>query len=143
MEFALSEDQIMLQDSLRGVMTAASPLDSVREVAAGDTGLATTISNALAEMGTPGLMMPKLERLPTPRYPEMARRFNKSNATVAVRVLVDENGKVIKTELAGKPQKFGFDTEAMSAARKSQWKAGTKDGVPVKVWHTLSIEFRR
>lgn len=96
----------------------------------------------LVEPGTPGLVMPSLDRLPPPRYPEMARRFNKSGATVVVRVLVDENGKVLKTELAGKEQKFGFDTEALSAARKSQWTPGTKDGVPVKVWHTLSIEFR-
>ena len=59
-----------------------------------------------------------------------------------VRVLVDENGKVIKTELAGREQKFGFDTEAKNAAKKSTWKPATKDGVPVKVWHTLSIVFK-
>lgn len=57
MEFALSEDQIMLQDSLKGMMAAASPLDDVRLVAAGDTGKASDMSAALAEMGTPGLLI--------------------------------------------------------------------------------------
>lgn len=57
MEFALSEDQIMLQDSLKGMMAAASPLDEVRLVAAGDVEKASDMSAALAEMGTPGLMI--------------------------------------------------------------------------------------
>ncbi|MEM1176975.1 MAG: energy transducer TonB, partial [Acidobacteriota bacterium] len=95
----------------------------------------------LVEPG-PGVKQPTAVRPVAPRYPAMARRFNKKNATVLVKVLIDENGKVLKAELAGKPQKFGFDTEALSAAKRSQWRAATKDGVPVKIWHTLTIEFR-
>lgn len=57
MEFALSEDQVMLQDSLKGVMAAASPLETVREVAAGDQSKAADITYALTEMGTAGLMI--------------------------------------------------------------------------------------
>ena len=95
----------------------------------------------LVELG-PGVKPPVATRPVKPRYPDMARRFNKNRATVVVKVLIDENGKVLKTELAGKPQKFGFDSEALQAAKRSQWKPATKNGVPVKVWHTLSIEFR-
>ena len=95
----------------------------------------------LVEPGA-GVVMPQLLRRPVPRYPEMARRFNKKSATVLVKVLIDENGKVIRAELAGGETKFGFDTEALAAAKKSTYAPATKDGVPVKVWHTLSIEFR-
>ncbi len=95
----------------------------------------------LVTMG-PGVNPPKLLRRPTPRFPLMAKRLSKKQAKVVLRVLIDENGKVIKAELAGKEQGFGFDDEAMSAARKSIYEPATKDGVPVKFWHTLAVEFR-
>ncbi len=103
---------------------------------------ATTVRRGdLVEAG-PGVVAPQLVRRPVPRYPEMARRFNKKSATVLVKVLIDENGRVMKAELAGGETKFGFDTEALAAAKKSTYEPATKDGVPVKFWHTLSIEFR-
>jgi TonB family protein len=96
----------------------------------------------LVEMG-PGVIPPRQDRAPNPSYPAMARRFNKSNATVLVRALIDENGEVITVELASEPQKFGFDQEAMSAVKKSTYKPATKDGVPVKFWHTITVQFRK
>ncbi len=72
----------------------------------------------------------------------MARRFNKKSATVQVKVLIDENGKVIRAEVTGGETKFGFDAEALAAAKKSTYEPAKKDGVPVKIWHNLSIEFR-
>ncbi len=95
----------------------------------------------LVSMGR-GVVAPKLVRRPTPRFPIMAKRLNKKEAKVLLRVLIDENGKVIKAELAGKQAGFGFDDEAMSAARKSTYQPATKDGVPVKFWHHLAVEFR-
>ena len=95
----------------------------------------------LVPMG-PGVTPPQIERRSAPRFPVMAKRLNKKYAKVVLRVLVDENGKVIKAEMAGEEQGFGFDDEAMSAARKSVYKPATKDGVPVKFWHTLAVEFR-
>ena len=59
MEFALSEDQRLLQDSIRGVIASASPLDEVRKVAAGEEGVALTMTSALANMGTPQLLVPE------------------------------------------------------------------------------------
>lgn len=95
----------------------------------------------LVEMG-PGVVPPQVLRRPAPRYPEMARRFNKKSATVVVKVLVDENGQVSRAELAGPEAKFGFDAEALSSAKKAVYKPATKEGVRVKMWHTLSVEFR-
>ena len=107
---------------------AAAPVSQVRR---GD----------LVPMG-PGVAPPKLLRRPTPRFPIMAKRLSKKEAKVLLRVLIDENGKVIKAELAGKEAGFGFDDEALSAARKSTYQPATKDGVPVKFWHSLAVEFR-
>ncbi len=95
----------------------------------------------LVKMG-PGVIPPKLVRRPNPRFPMMAKRLNKKEAKVVLRVLIDENGKVIKAEIAGEEQGFGFDDEAAAAARKSTYQPATKNGVPVKFWHTLAVEFR-
>ena len=95
----------------------------------------------LVKLG-PGVTPPKVVRRPQPRFPQMAKRFNRREAKVELRVLVDETGKVLKAELQGKKQGYGFDEEALSAAKKSTYRPATKDGVPVKVWHNLSVEFR-
>ncbi|MEL7061072.1 MAG: energy transducer TonB, partial [Acidobacteriota bacterium] len=95
----------------------------------------------LVEMGA-GVKPPKLTVPPKPRYPEMARRFRKTSATVEVRVLVDENGRVIRAERVGPEQKYGFDDEAVSAAKRARYQPASKDGVPVKMWSNLKIEFR-
>ena len=59
MEFALSEDQRMLQDSLRGVLNDAASLDRIRKIAAGDAAEAVGLGNALAEFGLSALPVPE------------------------------------------------------------------------------------
>lgn len=89
-----------------------------------------------------GVAAPQLVRRPAPRFPEQARRLARKDAKVLIKVLIDENGKVTKAELIGEKQGYGFDTEALNAARRSVYKPATVNGVPVKIWHTLAVEFR-
>jgi protein TonB len=95
----------------------------------------------LVELG-PGVVAPELVRRPAPRFPEQARRLARKDAKVLIKVLIDEYGRVSKAELVGEKQGYGFDTEALNAARRSVYKPATKDGVPVKIWQTLAVEFR-
>ncbi|MFN4025161.1 MAG: acyl-CoA dehydrogenase family protein [Hyphomonas sp.] len=59
MEFALSEDQRMLQDSLRGVLSEAASLERIRKIAAGDAGEVAALETALSEFGLAALMVPE------------------------------------------------------------------------------------
>ena len=59
MEFALSEDQRMLQDSLKGVLSDAASLDRVRKIAAGEAAEAAALDAALANFGLAALMVPE------------------------------------------------------------------------------------
>jgi len=93
----------------------------------------------LVEPG-PGVVPPRVRRLVT-RYPPLARRLGKAT-TVVVKVLVDENGKASKVELEGKKVGFGFDSEALQAARSGTYEPATKDGVPVKCWLTVRVDFK-
>jgi len=59
MEFALSEDQRLLQSSISGVLASVSALDEVRKVAEGEAGIALGMSGALSELGAPQLLVPE------------------------------------------------------------------------------------
>lgn len=89
----------------------------------------------------PGVTAPKLTSRLDPRYPHQAQRLNKA-ATVDIKVLVDENGRVVDAQRSGPKAGFGFDEAAMEAARRAQFKPAAKDGVRVKMWYTLRVAFQ-
>ena len=57
MEFALSDEQRMLQASVAGVLERVAPLERVRALAGGEKAVAGEIWSALAEIGVPALMI--------------------------------------------------------------------------------------
>ncbi|HEX9668903.1 MAG TPA: TonB family protein [Thermoanaerobaculia bacterium] len=109
----------------------SAPASSVPEVRVGDL-----------VSGGAGVIPP--QRLSDLRavYPRAAERFGKT-ATVSVRVLVDENGKVAQAERIGNKVGFGFDEAAVDAARRMNFRPATKEGVRVKMWHTLRVDFKQ
>ncbi|XOV87043.1 MAG: acyl-CoA dehydrogenase family protein [Pseudomonadota bacterium] len=58
MEFGLSEEQTLLQDSVRRFLSDNTPLDAVRKVAAGETD-DKAIWQGLVDLGIPGLLIPE------------------------------------------------------------------------------------
>ena len=88
----------------------------------------------------PGVVAPRILFRPAARYPTMARRLNRA-AEVVVRVLVDEKGKVERAERIGGEVGLGFDDAAVEAARHSAYEPATKDGVRVKMWTTMKVNF--
>jgi alkylation response protein AidB-like acyl-CoA dehydrogenase len=59
MYFGLSEDQIMLQDSVGRYLEGASELEAVRKFAEGDATLADTLHSGLEELGVPFVLLPE------------------------------------------------------------------------------------
>jgi serine/threonine-protein kinase len=88
-----------------------------------------------------GSTPPRLLARPQPAYPAIAQRMRKE-ATVVVRVLVDERGRVQQAELKGTAAGFGFDQSALQAARGARFAAATQGGQPVKMWVDLPIHFK-
>lgn len=60
MEFGLSEEQILLQDSINRFLTDQIPLDEVRKITGGDVSDAG-IWQGLTELGIPGLLIPEAQ----------------------------------------------------------------------------------
>jgi len=88
----------------------------------------------------PGVAAPKLLAQLDPRYPPAAQRLNRA-AQVHIKVLVDERGRVMDAEGLGTKAGFGFDEAALDAARRANFQPATKDGVKVKMWMTLQVNF--
>jgi alkylation response protein AidB-like acyl-CoA dehydrogenase len=59
MRFALSDDQVMLQDSLNRALADLAPLERVRRFADGGEQTAPDIWKGLADLGLPGLLVPE------------------------------------------------------------------------------------
>jgi TonB family protein len=89
----------------------------------------------------PGVTLPRVTARADPRYPSGAQRLNKA-AQIDIRVLVDENGRVIDAQRSGPKAGFGFDEAAMDAARRTTFSPATKDGVRVKMWSTIRVAFQ-
>ncbi len=112
------------------VTSAIEPLPEQPRVARGD----------LVEPG-PGVTAPTVVKRPQPRYPDAARRIGRT-AVVALRLLVDEEGKVAEIQQIGAKAGMGFDRAALSAAEKTTWQPAMVEDVPVKMWVDLRIEFK-
>jgi TonB family protein len=88
-----------------------------------------------------GVTPPALMRQPNVVYPAAAVRL-KREASVRMRILVDENGRPTEIAQASPKIGMGFDQAAMRAAKSTRWTPPTKNGVPVKMWVELSVDFR-
>ena len=59
MEFGLSEDQKLLQESIRGTLERVSPLERVRKAAEANEAYAADVWTAISELGVPGMLVPE------------------------------------------------------------------------------------
>jgi TonB family protein len=85
-----------------------------------------------------GVLNSKAVSLPKPVYTEEAKRV-RASGRVTVRVVVDENGKVISAQAIDGPLPLREAAEA--AARKATFTPMVKDGITVKMSGTLTYDF--
>ena len=96
---------------------------------------------ALVQLSDPGVIAPVPLATPALQYPPiaLARRVE---GRVEVSVLVDERGTVADTKLvSGAGGKSGLNEAALANARRRRYRPATKDGVPVKVWVPVTVNF--
>ena len=85
-----------------------------------------------------GQLNAKALTLPKAKYPEEARRL-RASGKVNVRVVVDENGKVISAKATDGPPSLRAAAE--EAARLATFAPTVQDGITVKVTGLLTYEF--
>jgi TonB family protein len=96
----------------------------------------------LVAAGTEGLAAPRLLRRGVVAYPPMAR-IQRVEGTVVTNVLVSETGQVLEVRvLRGINRPVGLNEAAEQTMRRSSFAPATKDGVRVKSWVTVPVEFK-
>jgi TonB family protein len=98
----------------------------------------STTSTGVAKPVEGGVLNSKATSLPKAVYPEEAKRL-KISGRVTVRVVVDENGKVISAKAVDGPAALRETAEA--AARQATFAPRTEGGITVKVTGTLTYDF--
>ncbi|HYI07789.1 MAG TPA: TonB family protein [Thermoanaerobaculia bacterium] len=95
----------------------------------------------LVPTGTEGLTPPRVVRRGTVTYPTIARS-QRVQGTVLTSVLVSETGQVLEVRILRGLNRFGMDEAAEQAMRRSTFAPAMKDGVRVRSWITVPVDFK-
>jgi TonB family protein len=96
---------------------------------------------ALVQLSDPGVIAPVALSTPPLQYPPIALRQG-IEGRVELTVLVDEKGTVTDARVtAGAGGRSGLNEAAMENARRRRYRPGSKDGVPIKVWIPITVNF--
>jgi TonB family protein len=99
-------------------------------------------AGTLVNLSDPGVIAPVAERTPQLNYPPIALR-QRVEGTVELNVLVDERGNVVDAQIvSGAAGKAGLNEAALDNVRKRKYRAATKEGVVVKVWVPVRVQFK-
>jgi TonB family protein len=96
----------------------------------------------LVNLSDPGVIAPVAMRTATLNYPPLALR-QRVEGTVELNVLVDEKGTVLDAQIvSGAGGKFGLNEAAIEHVKRRQYRPASKEGVAVKVWVPVRVQFK-
>jgi protein TonB len=96
----------------------------------------------LVPAGTEGLTAARLTRQAALSYPPLARQ-QRVEGSVMMNVLVSETGQVLDAKIiSGVNRPVGINEAALQTIRRSSFAPGSKDGVHVKSWTTVRVDFK-
>lgn len=99
-------------------------------------------AGALVNLSDTGVTPPVPDKTPPLIYPPIALR-QRIEGTVELSILVDERGVVTDTQVVTSAGgRSGLDEAASENAKKRRYRPATKDGIPVKVWMPLRVQFK-
>ena len=85
--------------------------------------------------------VPHFVRQAAPHYPVMAAR-QRVETVILLTALVSENGDVLEVKVLRGDPRFGFQDEAIRAAKSTKFTAPMKDGKRVKTWFPIPVRFK-
>jgi TonB family protein len=96
----------------------------------------------LVDVNDPTVTPPALVRQPALVYPDLARQA-RVEGVVELKALIDENGSVVEEVLVrcSRPN-YRFESEAERHVRGRRYQPARKDGVAVRVWLPIVVNFR-
>jgi TonB family protein len=101
---------------------------------------ARTQVGELVEPGTPGLVPATMLRQALATYPPIAK-MQHIQGSVTINALVSEGGQVVETRVLSSANPVLNDA-AVQSVRRSTFNPGMKDGVRVKSWTPVRVDFK-
>lgn len=86
------------------------------------------------------IVQPKLKKLIQPEYPDAAKAIG-AEGMVFVQVTINVNGNVKEAKVIRSFNNDACDKAAISAAMKSKWYPGTRNGKPIEMKQTIPYRF--
>jgi TonB family protein len=97
---------------------------------------------ATVDVNDPGLTLPTVVTQKRPLYPPRALE-RRLSGTVSLKALVGETGAVVEVSIVrASPSGLGFEDAATRSVRDRIYRPATRQGVPVRVWLPIVVEFR-
>jgi eukaryotic-like serine/threonine-protein kinase len=102
---------------------------------------APVLPGMLVDVGDPAVVPPVLLKESRASYPRLAWQL-KVEGSVLIEALVDEKGQVTDTKILERSgPRVGFEEAAVRQVRTRRYRPATKEGVPVKVWVKVRVNF--
>ena len=80
------------------------------------------------------------DKIVDPPYPRRAKEDG-VEASVELRLLIDEKGRIEQIEVLGAPPGYGFDAALRKASQQWRFRSATLGGVPVPQWVRMPYSF--
>jgi TonB family protein len=95
----------------------------------------------LVNLSDPGVIPPVVEKPMQPVYPQIALQA-RIQGTVELSALIDDTGAVTDVRvIKDGGSRVGLAEAAVVAVKQRKYRPATKDGVPVKVWFPVRVQF--
>ncbi len=97
---------------------------------------------SLVSASDPGVVAPVPIHTPRLTYPPIALR-QKVEGTIELNALIDEKGRVAEVKVVRDVErKSDLSHAAIQHVKERRYRPATKDGVPVKVWISVNVQFK-
>jgi TonB family protein len=140
-EQRVAEEQKKAED-LRKAEDAARTAASATTTLPPTTTLVAVRVGSLVNVNDAGVIAPVPEKTPPVLYPPIALR-QRVEGIVELNVLVDEKGAVTDAQIvSGTGGRLGLDEAALENVKRRHYRPATKDGVAVKTWIPVRVQFK-
>jgi TonB family protein len=141
-EARLTEERRKAEEEAARVAALAATTTTLPAPTTTTTTVPAIRPGTLVNLSDPGVIAPVPTFTPQLSYPPIAQR-QRLEGTVELNVLVDERGMVVDAQVVqGAGGKAGLNEGAIENVKKRKYRPATKDGVPVKVWVPVRVQFK-
>ncbi|HVQ35347.1 MAG TPA: tetratricopeptide repeat protein [Candidatus Bathyarchaeia archaeon] len=135
-----------IDDAVRNLKALLAMEPTPDEAEAAGEAIKLTVGDGRSAPSRPGLEPPAVLRIPTPRYPKGQDMTVQTEVLVLVQVKRDNmvgDAVMVPNRIWKDMRTTGFEQEAIDAAKRGKFVAGTKDGNGADLWIVAPVRFAR